>query len=582
MRMSFQRKVFLSFVAIIVVPTLALLLLATNLSLRYYRTSVLRNASVVSRLSVRAVDIKLRAYRQMTMQMYYNRDLAGSVARLGAGNATEADSSRVTQFLKSFVNSDRYIASAYLRAGHTLLQEGLPFQDFESFFTSAERPSPPHATLVWVPTESIQSVFGGETSVLGVVRHLRVENRLVGSLLLLVRESMFDDVHESTSIEPQTVTFFADDSGSVLSARGSVDVGTRFERIDLVRDALDGEHPGWLECRFAGAPHYLIAARSQEADWLFVTLVPRDGLLRAVSGLRQTFVMIACLFAVFLAMLSFLFSRSLARPIGQLIAVIRRIGEGDLVLEQGVLHDDEIGRINRSIAAMASRIRMLVERVKDEEQQKNAAERRALQMQMSPHFLYNTLNTIQWMAVINKQENIREITAALIRLLRSAARTDAVLVPLREELELLQSYACIQKMRFPNFEVCLRASESLKDNRILRFAVQTLVENSILHGLRGRDGEGAIDISAWEDQGQFFVAVTDNGAGFDTAILCGRPAIADPDPHDGEHAHTGIATLRHRIRLHHGEGFGLDLESEPGRGTRALLRLPIIHGEQES
>lgn len=142
----------------------------------------------------------------------------------------------------------------------------------------------------------------------------------------------------------------------------------------------------------------------------------------------------------------------------------------------------------------------------------------ALMMQMSPHFIYNSLNTIKWIAVINKQENIRQMIESLIQIFMNMSKRTDENNTIRDEMELLQNYANIQKARFLNFDLMIRADEDTMDLQIKRFLLQPIVENAIIHGLNQSEKIGMICIRVYQDK-YLHVEITDNGVGFEVGQL---------------------------------------------------------------
>jgi sensor histidine kinase YesM len=224
---------------------------------------------------------------------------------------------------------------------------------------------------------------------------------------------------------------------------------------------------------------------------------------------------------------------------------------------------------------MAERIGALLARVKEEERSKNQAELRYLQMQLSPHFVYNTLNTVKWMAVMNRQDNIRDVVEALVKLMRNVSDPGEPTISLRRELELIRSYVQIQRMRYSDFSLDIEVPDGLLDCEIPKFVVQNLVENAIVHGIAGMETEGRISIRAGTEGDTLVIGVEDNGAGFPSNA--GRPISPEADP---EHAHTGLDGIRERIRLSYGEEYGVSVRNSEGSGALVSLRLPIRRREE--
>ena len=224
---------------------------------------------------------------------------------------------------------------------------------------------------------------------------------------------------------------------------------------------------------------------------------------------------------------------------------------------------------------MAREIAALMDRQIADEKNKRDLEYRMLQNQINPHFLYNTLNSIKWMATIQNATGIAEMTTSLSRFLKTLARDIRKVVPLRDELALLEDYLVIQKYRYGgsvSFEQ--RIDEALLDTPIPRFTLQPLAENAIFHGIEPK-GSGTIVLEAERRGGDVLVSLTDNGAGMSAETIAGISAggTAEGDT-AGRDPSVGIRNVDERIRYAFGEAYGLSIRSEEGMYTIAAIRLP--------
>lgn len=198
-----------------------------------------------------------------------------------------------------------------------------------------------------------------------------------------------------------------------------------------------------------------------------------------------------------------------------------------------------------------------------------------LQSQINPHFLYNTLDSIRWMAVIQGSKNIEQTTKALIRLLRNTAKGLGDKIPLRDELSLVADYVHIQQVRYVEiFDYLCTVPKELMDCLIVKFTLQPIVENAILHGIEPTGRFGQITINAHAEGDSLFLTVEDNGAGMTreeleqlTASMSAKP---DPNSMNG----IGVSNVDTRLKFQYGEGYGLTYESAPDQFTRVTIHIP--------
>jgi two-component system sensor histidine kinase YesM len=282
--------------------------------------------------------------------------------------------------------------------------------------------------------------------------------------------------------------------------------------------------------------------------------------------------------------------RSISRPVARLRKKIDAISRGDFSPDPDLESDNELGQVGHGVNLMAREITALLDKRIGDEKNKRDLEYRMLQGQINPHFLYNTLNSIKWMALIQNASGIAEMTTALSRLLRRVSKDTRKMVPLGEELELLDDYLIIQKYRYGgsvSFNKIIPREDLLRVS-IPRFVLQPLVENAIFHGIEPK-GSGVItlEISAGGGEtpgdpaappedgpsfGEVTVSITDDGVGMSREMI-GKIKTASRDQ-SGMFRQMGIANVDERLHYAFGEDYGLSITSEEGKYTVMKLRLP--------
>ncbi|HUX22304.1 MAG TPA: sensor histidine kinase, partial [Spirochaetia bacterium] len=467
----------------------------------------------------------------------------------------------------------RYLTTAYLFQGGQGVVEGLPYVGVDSLVERYRaKIEASGGRVVWLPTEGMQSIYGDRFWVFGVARPIRSDNRVIAVLLLLFRENLFRDIFQEVGWSQGVRSALVTPDGTVVTSSDRSQIGGHLAPVLSGASTLQaGESVSMAET----AKELIVASRSSVNGWSYAAFTPRSVVFRDLHVLQNiVFVTILGSFVIFFV-LSLYFSRSLTGSLRMVGSALERIGSGDFSTRIHYQGRDEMRMLTDTVNLMTGRIQGLLRQVAEEEKAKERAELRWLQMQVSPHFLYNTLNTIRWMAVVNRQDNIKKMVTALSRLLRGVADAERATVSLRDELKFVESYVYIQKMRYSSFEVSIEVPEGLRDLQIEKFALQNLVENSIVHGFAGRERSGHVRIAAWLDNSNLCVSISDDGRGFDpSAALTAQSGL------DRDHNHSGIQSIERRIRLHHGNGYGLHVESTAGKGTTVIVRVPaILSGE---
>lgn len=274
------------------------------------------------------------------------------------------------------------------------------------------------------------------------------------------------------------------------------------------------------------------------------------------------------------------------RPVAALRHKIDGISRGDFSQDPAIEWNHELGDIGKGINHMSQNITTLMERRVEDEKQKQELEFRMLQGQISPHFLYNALNSIQWMATIQRATGIAEMTTALSRLLKSISKSTQQKIPLEEELALLNDYFTIQRYRYGGtitLEILWETEESTaKSVLIPRFTLQPLAENAIFHGIEPKGCAGSLKLTiAMDPQKQdLLLYLADDGIGMTQERI--RQVLESPEGKEPESKfrHVGVQNVNRRMIYSYGPEYALKIDSIPGEGTTITIRVPI-HRERE-
>lgn len=274
--------------------------------------------------------------------------------------------------------------------------------------------------------------------------------------------------------------------------------------------------------------------------------------------------------------LSYLIPRSITRPIKRLSEVTDQVAKGDLTVRSDVCAGAEVRILNDSLNSMIDKINELLEQVTKEQVRLRKAEFELLQAQINPHFLYNTLDAIVWLAESGEQKKVVSMVGSLSEFFRMSLNQGKDIVSVREELQHVRSYLEIQQVRYQDIlEYEIAVPEELNAYLIPKITIQPLVENALYHGIKNKRGVGKITISGYETDGVFYLKVEDNGIGITQERLeqvrngiLGKVSTGK--------AIYGLYNVNERIRLNFGEQYGITLESIYGEQTKVSVMLPCI------
>lgn len=277
--------------------------------------------------------------------------------------------------------------------------------------------------------------------------------------------------------------------------------------------------------------------------------------------------------------LSYYIPLSITKPIIRLSEVTSQVAKGDLTVRSDVRTGTEVGVLSDSLNTMIDKINELLEQVKTEQTRLRKAEFELLQSQINPHFLYNTLDAIVWLAEAGEQKKVVSMVGSLSDFFRTSLNQGKDIIPIREEILHVTSYLEIQQVRYQDIlQYEINVPEELNKYLIPKITIQPLVENALYHGIKNKRGKGMITVKGKREKDFFVLQVIDNGIGIEkNRLLQVREEIYNKVL-TGKDMY-GLYNVNERIRLNFGEQYGISVESEYGEGTIVNVVLPYIEEE---
>ncbi|OXS61880.1 hypothetical protein B1A99_04575 [Cohnella sp. CIP 111063] len=394
----------------------------------------------------------------------------------------------------------------------------------------------------------------------------------IGDIIFYIKESEFYEVYEN-SMEGLGYSFIAGNGNRLVSHPDKSRLGDDLPETDLLHP---GGSAGYRSVTLNGQSHLVITyplnkrLQALGIDWKFVSVVSSPELLTAVSEGNRAAIAFAAVTFLFLLALSLILAAKITDPVLRLRRQIGTIGKTGLkALETRHLRGDEINELENSYYQMVERINQLLTENDEEKEKQRKMELVALQSQINPHFLYNTLDAIAWIARLKKQPDIEKMIASLATFFRISLHKGDKFIPVEEEIRLVQSFVTVELMRFPDkFEIRYDIPDEVRQLRILKLILQPLVENAIKHGISEKRGKGLITVTAETSGDMIVFEVTDDGVGFRED----RPFETAGDQALFRSGY-GLRNVQERIKLEYGGDCGLEVRSERGQGTTITVRI---------
>ncbi|ASA19831.1 cache domain-containing sensor histidine kinase [Paenibacillus donghaensis] len=562
------------FMLLVISVVCAGFLVVTTISFRTYDEMLYEQASRAMNLSVSGIENEIGNIEKLSMNMALDSRIQEQLISIQGGISSYERSVRTTDFknkIMQYMFSEDSISSIRFlnTSGYDFLvgQNKVTNQEeqiAEIIRTAHEK----EGSGVWIEPENIDAGLISAREVRSIFEPILEP---LGTLIFRIDFQKLVERHFRPTSSPTTELFVMSNSGVLYRPKAE-----RFQGFEVEKIALPGKYGSLLQ-QFEGKSYFLAYKHSSTTGWKYISLIPYDDVFQEKKSLRNTIWLIAAILVVVACSISYLFARSFTRPIDQLARQMRSAEKGDfsasLVDIRAVSQMDEIGYLHKRFNSMIRNIQQLIDENYKKQIVIKDTEYRALQAQINPHFLYNTLNSINWMARMRNEEVISTMVESLSQLLRGAMDNKRTMVTVREEIELIKGYMYIQKVRYGkriDFEV--EVQEEAMDSQIPKFALQPIVENAVYHAVDQVAGVCRITLhSETASNGEDLVfMVTDDGPGMDKAYL-ERLRTLD---YEAKGTGIGLRNIHERLQLAFGESYGIGIESVLGEGTCVRITIP--------
>lgn len=552
------------FVVLVILPFL-LLAVFVVVFFRNYSINNIQTANVDSMNSIGTqISSAVHEIEEDSMSLYYS----GVVEVLATDTPlTVAEENNINTTIKSMTNSIQEIGGVHIETE----KHGIIGTD--SYNNVVQLMEPYRQTIVdaggrclWY---SVDGLYGKSKETKYVMaRSLNSsQKKNVGICYIVVKDRMVTEIFNQVT-NNYSIRYLLDKDGNVLYSSGEK---ADHEKIDL--SFLDSRKKNSFHIlRMDNREKILISRKIMSNGWYCISVIDMNQVFYNMRKLTLPFILICAVYLLFLILTLQVFRNYVFKPLRILkksMDTYATDGFSPTHVEIGGF--GEFQSLSRHFNNMMVRIERLVQDYKEEVEEKNRQERKALTAQLTPHFIYNSLNTIKWMAVLNHQQNIQNQVESLIYIFQNAARADDDSYTIQDEVTLMENYAVIQKARFMNFDLVLDVEDDCRDLLIKKLLIQPILENAIIHGLgRGKIQNTSIVIKIWRDE-LLNITVEDHGYGFDVKAWRENPEKKK------NHTNIGIHNIEKIIQLEYGEEYKMIIESQPGQGTLVTYRLPILY-----
>lgn len=392
----------------------------------------------------------------------------------------------------------------------------------------------------------------------------------VGVLETNVNEKYISKLYSHISVGESGKLFIINKGGQIVSDTDKRKIYSNISFEPYFKWALDNE--GGKIFTIDNSQSLVISRHYARLDWIILGIVPTQEitqdkylLIDRMAFIGLAFILVAIIIIIFI-------SNSITKPIIKLKKSMEYMGDGDLEVSVEVRTRDEVGALAEEFNRMIKKTSRLMESVYSEQKRKKEYELALLQSQINPHFLYNTLESICGLAVLNRNEDIIKLTDELAMFYRGVLSKGSRIITIKEELKIIERYLKILRLRYgEQFEYIIEVDERLYSFATIKLILQPIVENAIYHGLRNKKGQGLLEIRGAIENEYACIYVVDNGLGMKREDI---DRIFSGNTQEQTRKSFGLKSTDERIKLYFGTEYGLTVESIYGEGTTVKIILP--------
>ncbi|NOU76715.1 HAMP domain-containing protein [Paenibacillus sp. LMG 31458] len=417
-------------------------------------------------------------------------------------------------------------------------------------------------------------ILNDYNSVISLSRELSsdVGDEKLGVLLVDLNYSVINDICNKIKLGNRGYVFIVDANGNIVYHPEQQMINNN-QKIELISEVMRTPGSNFVTSEGKNSRMYTIKT-SQSTGWKIVGVTYVDELVSNKNELQMYTFFGGIGFLIIVVLLSIILSLRISRPIKNLESSMKEVEKGNFDIQVNIQSSNEIGHLSNRFNRMTTEIKELMLQNVKEQELKRKSELQVLQAQINPHFLYNTLDSIIWMAETGKSKEVILMTASLAKLFRLSISKGQETLSIFNEIEHIKNYLTIQKMRYKSkldFEI--NVDKSILPYKVIKIILQPLVENAIYHGIRNNAGKGHIQITGIRKGNSVLLQVIDNGIGMTQEET---QNMYHKDRTSAKGSGIGVQNVDQRIKLHFGDQYGLHFESELGRGTTVNVWLPII------
>ena len=469
----------------------------------------------------------------------------------------------ISDWIDNLVGSKNYFDSISLySSNHVIFQRGMQVQNLDQKIR--KRTHQLQGRGYWETSRGEINYYRG-------IMDFNRLGRMIGVERFVIHEESLHQFYKNMNSYSGSRIFLVDSSGMVLSSTERNRIGEHFDHLDYVRKLLRLKN-GYFQALIQGERSMVLFYTIEETKWTLVQVIPEKS-LTSLKTTINTILLIVILLCIFFGILfSFIQHKYMVKPLQKLQKEMEKLKTGNFDISLKIDSKDEIGELSNGFVKMAKQLNHTINEVYLTKIKQREAELKALESQINPHFLYNTLDSIHWLAIKHKNYDVSDQIEALADIFKHVLNKGETVVTIRQEVDFLENYMFIQNRKYgKRIQLFIDVDPEILNYKTPKLVLQPLVENAIVHGLEEVIEGGMIDIKINRVEKGIQFIVSDNGIGIDEAKIHQMMASSDEAKHV-----FALKNIDDRIKISYGQEYGLYFTSSYGVGTIVKVLIPLI------
>jgi two-component system, sensor histidine kinase YesM len=489
------------------------------------------------------------------------------------------DADKLAELFKSFVNTRNDIVSIFFFGYNgqvlkndptTKIKDYIRIEDLDWYQAAKQAKG-----KAVVSSSHVQTIVPDPRWVVSLSKELKSARSKQGKGVLLIdlNYKIINEICKKVNLGSKGYIFIIDKEGNIVYHPQQQLIYSGLKK-EMIPQVLNAQGKSFVMDDQGERKLYTIST-SELTGWKVVSVTNVNEMIMDGKETKKFFLMMIFISILFALLIAVIISNRISRPIKLLELSMKQVETGHFDTEVDVRCSHEVGRLSKSFNVMTRKIKELMEQVIEEQKALRKSEIKALQSQINPHFLYNTLDSIIWMAESNRNEEVIDMTSSLAKLFRISLNKGEEMTSISGEVEHVRNYLVIQKMRYKNkLDFIIDVDSSILSYKTIKLILQPLVENAIYHGIKNKSGKGIIQILGKEVDGKVLFQVVDNGVGMDAEQM--KHIYSDEHRKNSKGNGVGVKNVNERLQIYYGQEYGLSFESEVDLGTTVSVLMPVV------